>query len=87
MGLWGPLPWRKGASGGTLWLSTAPWQELVGVGLFSQVTRDRQEEMASSVTREGLDWIWGKKNPLRKGCQALEQAAHKSGGVTITGEV
>ncbi|GAB0183417.1 hypothetical protein GRJ2_000807000 [Grus japonensis] len=50
----------------------------VGVGLFSQVTSDRQEEMASSCARGGLDWILGKiSSPKRlssigTGCPVVE---------------
>lgn len=42
--------------------------------------------MASSFTRGGLDWILGNNSSL-KGCQALEQAAQGSGGVTTPGEI
>lgn len=41
-----------------------------------------QEETASCCPGGGLDWLLGKISS-GKGCQTLEQAAQRSGGVTM----
>lgn len=57
----------------------------MGVSLFYHVMME-QQEMASSCSRGGLDWIL-RKLLYPKGSQAMEHASQGSGGVTIRGDI
>lgn len=58
----------------------------MGVGLLSQVTRDKTRGNGLELYEGSLNWMLGKISSLKCG-QALDQAAQESGGKSVPGTV
>lgn len=55
----------------------------MGIGLFSQITEIGLEVMALGCTRNGSDWILGKKKILRKSGTGYQAPVVESASVEV----